>query len=180
MAVCQTEEAMRNFYKLHALTRSRHGLPPQPYRFFQNIFREIIARDMGSIVVVRVGAKPVAAMVFFHWGRSGVYKFGASDKSYQQLRPNNLAMWAGMKLLIKRGCEILHFGRSSLSNEGLRRFKLGWGAQESLLHYYRFDVRSSQWVASRDRSSGAHTRFFRLLPDSLNQLAGRMLYSHLD
>ena len=31
----RSEPAMRDFYRLHALTRRRHGLPPQPYRFFQ-------------------------------------------------------------------------------------------------------------------------------------------------
>jgi hypothetical protein len=171
---------MREFFHLHSITRARHGLPPQPFSFFLNIHREIVAQDLGSVVLVRLERQAIAAMVFFHWGKLAIYKFGASEKAYQHLRPNNLAMWEGIRLLAARGFEILHFGRSSIGNEGLRRFKLSWGAAEQMLHYYRYDAVRKCWNTTRDRTEGLHTRLFRLLPAPLNRLAGRVIYSHLD
>ncbi|MEA3213052.1 MAG: hypothetical protein QOE70_6109 [Chthoniobacter sp.] len=180
VSIEHSEAAMRTFFPLHVLTRRRHGLPPQSLSFFLNIHREIIAQKMGFVVVVRLEGRPIAAMVFFHWGKTGIYKFGASDKSFQELRPNNLAMSTAIQSLAEAGSETLHFGRSSLSNAGLRRFKLTWGATEEMLHYYRYDIRRGEWGASRDRTEGLHTELFRRLPSMLNRLAGSLIYAHLD
>ena len=179
-SVSDSEEAMRIFFKLHVITRRRHGLPPQSIAFFLNIHREIIASGMGSIVIVRVGRRPIAAMVFFHWGNVAIYKFGASDKRYQRYRPNNFAMSEGIKLLSETGLETLHFGRSSLANEGLRRFKLTWGGVEGKLDYYRYYPDGQNWGVGRDRTEGFHTEVFRRLPPVMNRIAGRIIYSHLD
>jgi lipid II:glycine glycyltransferase (peptidoglycan interpeptide bridge formation enzyme) len=178
--VDQSEQGMRTFYALHVQTRRRHGVPPQSLSFFLNIYREIIQRSMGFVVLVHAGTRPVSAMVFFNWGRTAIYKFGASDKSFQELRPNNLAMATGIKSLADSGSETLLFGRSSLSNAGLRRFKLSWGAGEKELNYYRYDSASGDWGRTYDRTEGLHTELFRRLPTSLNRLAGALIYSHLD
>jgi lipid II:glycine glycyltransferase (peptidoglycan interpeptide bridge formation enzyme) len=180
ISISSSEAAMRTFFHLHAITRGRHGLPPQSLSFFLHIHREIIARGMGSIVLVELDKRPIAAMVFFHWGRQGIYKFGASDKNFQALRPNNIAMWEGIRLLCNKGAHTLHFGRSSMGNEGLRRFKLSWGATEELLHYYRYNAATHTWGTTQDRTEGVHTRFFKMLPPTLNRVAGKILYAHLD
>ncbi len=86
-------ESMRTFYSLHSLTRRRHGLPPQGFKFFKNIARHALAPGHGFIVTARVGNRPVAAAIYFHQGRRAIFKFGASDHAFQHLRPNNLVMW---------------------------------------------------------------------------------------
>ena len=175
-----SESAMRTFFPLLALTRRRHGLPPQPLAFFLHIQREILAKKMGFIVLVRLLGKPIAAMVFFHWGRTALYKFGASDKHFQEHRPNNLAMAAAIQRLTEVGSETLHFGRSSLSNAGLRRFKLTWGATEGALHYYRYSMGTAQWETTLDRTEGVYTKIFKHMPLAFNRVAGRLIYPHLD
>ena len=74
----------------------------------------------------------------------------------------------------------LHLGRTSPLNEGLRRFKLGWGATEEPIEYFRFDMRSNDWTASRDRTSGIHNAIFSKTPLILNRLVGAAIYPHLD
>lgn len=176
----RSEAALRAFFALHGLTRRRHGLPPQPFAFFRHIQREIIDRAMGFVVLVRRGETPVCGMVFFHWGKMGIYKFGASDKTFQALRPNHLAMSTAIQTLAEAGAETLHFGRSSLLNAGLRRFKLTWGAAESSLHYYRYQLADGAWGTARDRTDGFYNEVFRRLPLEINRLAGEWLYPHLD
>jgi hypothetical protein len=124
--------------------------------------------------------RPVAAAVFLQFGKKAVYKFGASDFRVQALRGNNLVMWEAIRVLAENGVESLHFGRTSLDNEGLRRFKLSWGTQEEKLEYLKLDTATGIWVSGRDATSGFHTAVFSRLPLALNRLAGAVIYPHLD
>jgi hypothetical protein len=176
----RTWEAVLDFYRLHVQTRRRHGVPPQPVAFFRNVFRELIEPGFGFILRATLGSRCVAAAVFLQFGRTAIYKFGASALAFQQLRGNNLVMWEGIRLLAQSGSEVLLFGRTSLSNDSLRRFKLGWGAEEEMINYCQWNVASRAWMASRDQSSGRHNAIFSKMPLALSRLAGALLYPHLD
>jgi len=173
-------DAMAQFYKLHVRTRRRHGAPPQPRSFFINVQRHLISAGFGFIVLVECQKAPIAAAMFFKLGRCAFYKFGASDERVQALRGNNLAMFEGIKYLAEEGAETLHFGRTDKENEGLRRFKLSWGATEEEIRYACFEMASGSWKRSRESRSIFHKRIFRALPASLNRLAGAIIYPHLD
>src|SRR4029078_13241323 len=86
------EDAMSTFYKLHVRTRRRHGVPPQPWFFFLNIQRHLIGAGHGFIVIVEIKKRPLAAAVFFKFGRRAIYKFGVSYETFEAPRDNNLAM----------------------------------------------------------------------------------------
>jgi hypothetical protein len=174
-----TLDAMRGFYELHCQTRQRHGLPPQPRRFFDNIARFMLEPGFGFVVTVRLDARPVAAAVFLHHHEEVIYKFGASDYRNQALRPNNLLMWEAISRYSANGFKRLHFGRTSTANDGLRRFKLSFGAVEDRIAYHRFDVAASRFVAAADRAEGWFNRVFRLMPSALARLSGELLYPHL-
>jgi hypothetical protein len=178
--VSRAWEAMVDFYKLHVRTRRRHGLPPQPLSFFRNIHEEIVKTDLGFIVLARIGLKPVAAAVFFHSGEEALYKFGASDKRLQELRGNNLVMWAGIKQLVTKGLKTMYFGRTSTGDEGLRRFKLSWGSEEGPIEYFRFALGRGVWEVGRQSGFGLPNQFFGRLPLALNRVAGSLIYFHLD
>jgi len=176
----RTREAIQEFYRLHIRTRRRHGLPPQPFSFFLNIHDEIVKPGLGFVVTASVGSCCVAAAIFFHFGKNAVYKFGASDTSCQELRANNLIIWEGIRFLSQNGASTLHLGRTSLENDGLRRFKLTWGAQEERIKYLKFDSVAKTWVTRRDAALGFHEVVFARLPLALNRLAGAVIYPHLD
>jgi hypothetical protein len=172
------EQSMRTFFRLHCGTRRRHGLPPQPWRFFLNIQRHLLSTGQGFIATARLATQALAASVFFHDGRHALYKFGASDYAFQQMRPNNLVMWAAMNHCAERGLATLNLGRTSLSNEGLRRFKLGLGAAEEEICYAKYDFASKQFVRDVDRVEGWFNRVFAHLPLPLLRLSGAVLYPH--
>ena len=96
-------EAMKTFFALHRGSRRRHGLPPQPIEFFENIVRHIFEPGYGFVAIARHESRPVAASVFFTKGKLALYKFGASDYESQHLRPNNLLMWEAIKHCATRG-----------------------------------------------------------------------------
>ena len=175
----QDLDAVRTFYGLFCRTRKRHGMPAQPFRFFENIHRHVLAQNQGWVVLARHGPVPAAGAVFFHSGKTAVFKFGASDETLQHLRANNLVMWQAIRWHAQRGFALLDFGRTSLDNEGLRRFKLSWGAQERRIDYFRHDCRKAEFVTARDDSTGWHNRVFRFLPVPLSRLIGVAFYRHV-
>ncbi len=177
--VSRTLESVRAFYALHCTTRRRHGLPPQPVSFFWSIFQNVLLSGRGLVVVASHRNRPIAAAMFFHLADKAVYKFGASDSAFQQLRANNLVMWAAIQWYSGRGYDSLHFGRTSIANEGLRRFKLGFGAEEYKIDYFKYHFAKDEFVGDRDRVSGWYNRVFRLMPMPLSRLAGALLYRHL-
>jgi GNAT acetyltransferase-like protein len=178
--VVRNRQAVDDFYRLHVQTRRRHGLPPQPASFFLNIYEYIIKPGLGFIVLARRESRPIAAAVFFRFGKNAIYKFGASDKRFQEFRANNLVMWQGIQLLARTGVEKLHFGRTDCENDGLRRFKLSWNTQEETIDYFRVDPSGRPCLTPIRRDARLHKRIFGRLPLMLNRLAGSILYPHLD
>ncbi len=178
IAISQTEEATRAFYGLQCLTRQRHGLPPQPLAFFLNIWRHILAQNQGMIVLASLQGVTIAGAVYFFAGDQAIYKFGASDYRRQQSRPNNLVMWSAMKWLAQRGLARLHLGKTSVANEGLRKFKLNLGATEETLEYVKFDFKGNRFTVETDAIVGWHNRVFRRLPLMASRRAGELLYKH--
>lgn len=173
-------DAVRIFYRLLCKTRTRHGLPPQPWPFFANIHRHIVAPGGGTVVIARFRQIPVAAAVFFHRGSQVLYKFSASDEAFQHVRGNNLVIWRAIEHFASQQYATLDFGRTSLTNDGLRRFKLSWHAEERPIHYFRFNVKTGAVIPTPDRAAaGLHTRVFRSLPQPLTRLVGAALYKHL-
>ena len=173
-------DSLSEFYDLHLRTRRRHGLPPQSMKFFRNIHEELMKNGSGFVVLARSSSRPIAAAVFLRFGEKALYKYAASDERYQELRGNDLVMWEGIKFLAQEGARILHLGRTSIENDGLRRFKSAWSVTEEILHYFRFDVGKNSWLSVQDRPRTLHQQVFGRLPLKVNQLAGSMIYPHLD
>ena len=123
------------FYRLHLQTRRRLGVPVQPRRFFRLLWESAISTGLGSVLIVEVSAQPIAAAVFLEWNGTVIYKFGASDASAWSLRPNHVLFWHAIRTACEQGYRWFDFGRTDVGQEGLRNFKLSWGAVEEPLVY---------------------------------------------
>jgi hypothetical protein len=178
VSISRDLEAVKIFYALQCKTRKKHGLPPQPFVFFQNVFEHILSKNLGMIVIASCQERPIAASVYFQFGSRAVYKYGASDEAFQHLRGANLVMWEAIKWHARNGAKTLHLGRTSIGNEGLRRFKLGWGAEERKIEYVRYDLQKNCFVTNADESTGWYNRVFKMLPIGLSRLIGAVLYRH--
>jgi len=179
VAISQSWESLQTFYSLHCKTRKKHGLPPQGTAFFRSIFDHVLSEGNGFVAVASCQDRPIAAAVFFHFDDKALYKFGASDLEFQHLRGNNLILWEAIKWYATRDYASVHFGRTSVANEGLRRFKLGFGADEHKIDYFKYDFQRGAFVTERDRAFGWFNGIFRLLPIPLSRIVGMLLYRHL-
>ena len=178
--ISQSRDSILRFYQLLVRTRRRHGVPPQSRKFFLKIHEHMLKAGLGFVVLAWQGERAVAGAVFFSFSKNALYKFGASDERLQQLRPNNLVMWHGIRALAERGAHTLHFGRTAQANEGLRRFKLAWGAEEEIVDYFRFERTTRTWSTGERDLAGRAGGVFRKLPLAVNRLIGTLAYPHLD
>lgn len=127
--------AMKQFYKLHCLTRKRHGLPPQPYRFFKIMNEKIIKNGYGFIALGYWNKEVVAAQLYLNTGSNSTYKYGASNKRGFDLSASYLVMWESIKYLKHSGAQSISLGRTDSTNHGLLQFKDSWGANRDELVY---------------------------------------------
>ena len=123
-----SSSAMEAFYRLHCETRRYHGLPPQPWSFFDNLFKFVVATGKGLVAVAEHFGKIIAAAVFLHFHGAATFKFGASERSHLSYRPNNLVMWEAIKEYSQKGFKVFDFGKTEIENIGLRQFKNGWNS----------------------------------------------------
>ena len=135
VAIGSSANDVETFYSLHCQTRKRQGVPVQPKRFLQNIWRLLIEPGLGFVVTARVGEKPIATALYLAWNRHLIYKFGASDPAHWNLGANFLVHWTAMEWGCRQGFVDYDFGRTDAGQDGLRSFKALWGAREIPLVY---------------------------------------------
>lgn len=176
--LCHSLESVREFYRLNCITRKYHGLPPQPYLFFKKVHEHIISMKKGFVALAYHSKNVIAGAVYFHFGEKAIYKYGASDRDYQRLRPNNLVMWEAIKSCVHNGFKTFDFGRTEPENKGLMQFKRGWHANERIIKYYRYDLTKNTFVKGGS-TSRASKEIFKMLPSPLLNLAGSLLYRHV-
>lgn len=175
--VHRSAEAVGEFYRLNCMTRKLHGLPPQPYIFFKKVLEHVISQGLGFVVLASYKGVNVAGAVYFHFGERAIYKYGASDRSYQHLRANNLVMWEAIKWCSGSGFKSFCLGRTAADHKGLIQFKNGWATEESPLEYYRYGV-SKKAPAGEGPVSSKVQRVLKKTPIPLSRMIGSALYRH--
>lgn len=129
-------ETVERYYQLQCETRRRLGVPVQPWRFFRCISQRLLEAGHGFVLLAQADdGDCLAGAVCLHWGRVLTCKYSASRPDSLSVRPNNLVFWAAIQWGCQHGFTCFDMGRTELDNEGLRRYKRGWGAVETPLAY---------------------------------------------
>ena len=171
-------ESLKAFYRLNCITRKRHGLPPQPFFFFKNLYQHVFSKEKGIVVLASFQKKVIAGGIFFHFGDRVIYKYGASNPAWQRFRPNNRVMWEAIQYYHAAGFRKLNLGRTAPENTGLLQFKRGWGPKEKTVRYFRYNLKKNTYVKSPS-SAGSFSRLFKSLPLPILRLTGNLLYRHV-
>jgi CelD/BcsL family acetyltransferase involved in cellulose biosynthesis len=172
-AVSRDRDALAAFYRLHVETRRRLGVPTQPRRFILGL-EQLFSEELGFVLLVRAAHRVVAAGVFLTSHGTVIYKYGASDARALAARPNNLLFMEAIRWGCEHGYHSFDFGRTHWGQQGLRAFKLSWGAEERELRYRRLGH-----TAARDARAGkALAILIRRSPPLASRLAGEVLYRH--
>ena len=128
-------DLMKAFYQLHLETRHRHGLPVQPWCYFQKLQKELMQNGLGFLSMGRIGNEFVAGGVFLYWKETITYKYAASNALGRQSYASDPMIWQAIQWGCDHGMRNFDWGRTDIGDEGLRRFKNRWGSVEYPLNY---------------------------------------------
>ncbi|MBN2009499.1 peptidoglycan bridge formation glycyltransferase FemA/FemB family protein [candidate division KSB1 bacterium] len=174
-----SENEVNEYYHLHCLTRKYHGLPPQPLKFFKNIYKYILSKNMGIVILATYQEHCIAGNIYFHFGKKSYYKYGASNRTYQRYRASNLVMWEAIKYYSQHSYESLCFGRTDMNDAGLMQFKNGWGAECRVIKYHRYDLDKDKFINGEFAVHHNMAVILKHLPLSFLKIMGTFLYRHI-
>jgi len=172
----RSERLLRQFYSLLIVTRRRHGLPPQPASWFNNL-----VDCFGDRLTVHVASRddqPLAAILTLRHRDVLVYKYGVSDERFHRFGAMPFLMWQAIRDAKARGLRVFDLGRTDADNTGLATFKERLGATRSTLVYVRL-ARAGRRVSRENPRVPGASRVFARLPDELFVAAGKLLYRHM-
>jgi len=167
---------LEDFYPLHVATRRRLGVPVQPRRFFAVLGERMLEAGLGFTLTAEVAGEPVSSAVFLVWNRRMIYKFSASERSHGDVGASQAIVRDAIRWGCENGCRSLDFGRTDHGSEGLRGFKLSWGATEHELTYTAFADRRPRAGTGRAHELLAHV--LRRSPESLTRAVGSAAYRY--
>jgi len=171
-----SEDLLKDFYDLFVVTRNRHGLPPTPYAWFQNLIR-----CLGKTLEIRLAYKdklPISAILTLRFKEVLYYKYGCSDSRFNNFGATPWLFWRAIVEAKSNGATKFDLGRSEEDNAGLIAFKNHWVHQPSRIVYWKYPQSSS-----RDSINGwklnMAKRFFSFMPNGILKVAGNLLYRHI-
>ncbi len=174
----ETLADMELFYNLNLNTRRKHGLIPQPWRFFENIHRHMISSGRGTLLLCEYEGQVIAADIMLAYGTKLVGKFNASERQYQTMGPNHLLLMRTIEMGLAGGYTEINLGRSDPDQEGLRSFKLSWGSREEPLPYYYYpEDHAGSWSTGQlPPGQQLMALFARYAPSWALRMAGAAIY----
>ena len=162
------------FYRLHTLTRRRHGVPVQPRRFFDLIQARLLAPGNGFLATASLEGEVLAAAIYLAHNGTLVNKYHASDPGRPDTGAGHLIDWEIMASACTQGYHTLDMGRTDFGADGLRSYKAAWGAVEQALVYTHFSRRPPE--TARLHVPALSQKIIRHSPAWLCRASGAILY----
>ncbi|MCB9757741.1 MAG: GNAT family N-acetyltransferase [Candidatus Omnitrophica bacterium] len=177
---CEKKE-LKKFYDLHlSIRKHKYKIFPQPYRFFDVIWDQMIAKGNGALLgAYSPGGEFIGGNIYLLCGNTFYYKFNTSSLAALKYRPNNLLFWEGIKYAKALKCQFLDLGSSGLEQSGLILFKNHTGATMSEIQHLGFEPQGYKF--SQKRILKIMTKLFTLphVPNALVRWGSSIIYPYL-
>lgn len=172
----RSDDLLKEFYSLFVMTRGRHGLPPIPYTWFQNLIQ-----FHGEALEIRLAYKadtPISAILTLRCKDAVYYKYGCSDAQFNRFGAIPWLLWRAIAVAKLNGASKFDMGRTEEDNTGLLLFKNHWVPEPLRLVYWRFPD-----TPSLNSLNGWKLKMakgvFSSMPDKLRTVAGKFIYRHI-
>jgi CelD/BcsL family acetyltransferase involved in cellulose biosynthesis len=169
---------VKEFYRLHCLSRRKHGVPVQPWNFFVLQTKLLLEQGLGFVLLAYKENTCISAGLFLHWQKTLTYKYSATDEQYLDLRPNHLVTWTAMMWGCESGFTTFDFGRADLEDEGLRSYKRRWGAYETPLSYSYIPAAPQKSAEGEGGLNKIMKDIIRRSPVWVCQMSGQLFYRY--
>ncbi|HEX3052503.1 MAG TPA: GNAT family N-acetyltransferase [Aggregatilineaceae bacterium] len=177
----QAIEDVRAFFDMHlGIRKYKYHMLAQPYSFFENIWRQFMAKDEGFVALAEHEGQVVGGIFFLKWHNTLVYKFNASRADSLEFRPTDLLIWESIKYGKSLGLQQLDFGLSDWDQDGLIRFKRKFADCEKTISFLRYTPNG--FPTPQQKQAGELlpklTNLFTdtSVPDKVTEDAGNLLY----
>ncbi len=166
---------MATFYALHLKTRRKLGIPIQPMKYFKLLDENIISQGLGKVIIVSHEGRAVSGAVLMHFNGKSMIKYSACDPAYLNFRCQYYLFWKCIEWACSERFSAIDFGKTDISDQGLRHFKNGWGAAENRLP---FAYLSDKVLPASGSTNRAFRELIRHSPPWVCRVAGELLYGH--
>jgi len=136
----ESEDELRAWYRLYLETMRRNMVPARPYRFFQALWQLMRPKGLMRLLLAEQqtekGPRIIGGHIFFAFGSTVTYAFGASGADDFGLRPNDIIMGQAINDASQAGYRSVDLGEVPQGDDNLARFKTKWGAEPVRLYRY--------------------------------------------
>jgi hypothetical protein len=122
-------------YEMHNENISGKGGIVKPRSFFQKILNTFKEGEF-DIMYAKKGSEIIAGLLLFYFKDTVEYFTPATFIKYRKEQGISLLIFKGMKKAIKNGYRYWNFGGTWKTQEGVYKFKRGWGAKDYPYYYY--------------------------------------------
>src|SRR6266481_1731300 len=171
-----SEPLLKDFYKLLVITRRRHGIPPPPYAWFQNLIRHLA----GALEIRLAYQKesPIAGILTLRFRDVVYYKYGCSDTRFNQFGAMPWLLWNAISAAKSSGAIEFDLGRTDANDAGLLAFKNHWVPHPKRLVYWRFPKVAHFLPSTEGWKAKLAGPAFSHMPLGLLEFTGKLLYRH--
>ena len=184
--IATTEADLVAWYRAYLETMRRNVVPARSYRFFLALWELMRAKGLMRLLLAEQQkggqSRIVGGCIFFNFGRTVTYAFGASQTSDLGLRPNDMIFLHAINDARQEGFQMIDFGEVPEGDEGLVRFKSKWGAEPARLYrYYYPDFQDGELSSENNGSllAGMAKAIWSRLPLGLTSLLGDRVYARM-
>ena len=182
----ETEDDLRAWYRIYLETMRRNVVPARPYRFFLALWELMQPTGMMRLLLAEqqsgTASRIVGGHLFFTFGSTVTYAFGASRAADFALRPNDIIMGQAINDASVAGYKFVDLGEVPDGDAELARFKTKWGAEPVRLYRYYFpDFPGTDH--SSDKTEGPALvlarKIWSRLPLGITSWLGDRIYTYL-
>lgn len=124
-----------DLYRMHVVGMEAKGGRVKPRAFFDAV-PEVVPDERFDLTYATLDGQRIAGLLTFEFEGTIEYFTPAYEPEYKQTQATSRLIYEAMRDGIDDGVTRWNFGGTRPSQEGLYRFKRGWGADDYPYHYY--------------------------------------------
>ncbi|MGO1057823.1 GNAT family N-acetyltransferase [Planococcus sp. FY231025] len=164
----KSDENISTFLGLYNGTMERKRAASYYYFGFASLKEQLAETPVfrSHLLFVYTGEKVIAGAILYTAKQFAHYHLGASDRSYLELRPNNLVFDAMVEVSKIMGCTLLHLGGGCQENDSLFHYKASFSNHNHFDYFIGTNIYDqelyTELVEEAGRRGGLKEGFFPL------------------
>jgi hypothetical protein len=179
----ESEDDLKQWYRLYLLTMRHNAVPPRPYRFFRSLWSTLRTGGKMRLLLAerqkRGEKRLVAGSVLLQFGQTVFYAFTGCAPEDFHLHPHDILQIEAIRSACRAGFRWYDFGEVAEEHEALAQFKTKWGGDPQPLYRYYYPAPARHESDGDSRLGISARRIWRSLPPKATAVLGDLIYSRM-